>query len=218
MAKQQYAVPPRRWPWILAIVVVIAAAVLAWSVTRGGDGGDDEPGKKADPDAAVQPADGCLGGSDPIKAILPAQEQAPLTGDGAAAFLATYLRWLFVTPRPVDDLDEVGPQVWVPGIDEKWTETPKEEDGPIEVTLDGAHYRVEEIDETTATVALTYEFTNGETVTAGGGGIHVLEVVDGLWRYRGLDEAATNEAAGTDEGVSFRKQLNEAGIPFQRSC
>lgn len=43
-------------------------------------------------------ADGCLGGADPIKGILPAQQQAPITETGAAGFAHTFARWAVTFP------------------------------------------------------------------------------------------------------------------------
>lgn len=50
------------------------------------------------PASTANQANGCLGGSDPFAAILPAQQAASLDSAGAAAFARTFVRWLSTYP------------------------------------------------------------------------------------------------------------------------
>lgn len=50
------------------------------------------------PASTANQANGCLGGSDPFAAIVPAQQAASLDSAGAAAFARTYMRWLSAYP------------------------------------------------------------------------------------------------------------------------
>src|SRR6478736_9283767 len=116
--------PPRRsrWWWVagafLLLLVIVSAFIL-------GRGGRTEAPVVAAPTvtvAAPPPAssvavsaspgavgeattnpDGCLGGSDPYTAILPAQAAATLDATGAAGFARAAVRYLLVQyPRPAD--------------------------------------------------------------------------------------------------------------------
>lgn len=58
------------------------------------------------PSTSQVTADGCLGGAIELnRAIVSAQEQAPLTAEGAAAFTATLLRWTSASPAPAYKAD-----------------------------------------------------------------------------------------------------------------
>ncbi|WP_380162763.1 hypothetical protein [Kineococcus sp. R86509] len=58
------------------------------------------------PSVSQVTADGCLGGAVELnRAIVSAQEQAPLTAEGAAAFTATLLRWTSASPAPAYKAD-----------------------------------------------------------------------------------------------------------------
>lgn len=58
------------------------------------------------PATAQITADGCLGGAIELnRAVISAQEQAPLTSKGAAAFTATLLRWTSAAPAPAYKAD-----------------------------------------------------------------------------------------------------------------
>jgi hypothetical protein len=60
-----------------------------------------QPSSTPSPSTAQVTADGCLGGAVELnRAIISAQEQAPLTEEGAAAFTATLLRWTSAGPAP----------------------------------------------------------------------------------------------------------------------
>lgn len=118
------------WVLIAAAIVVglLIAAAIVYFVNRGDDGaagpapttppvvtlGPTGPppasssgtAPTAEPSAGARTADGCLGGDDPFAAILVAQQSAPLTSDGAAAFARTVARWSAAYP-----IDPAAPEV-----------------------------------------------------------------------------------------------------------
>jgi len=110
-----------RWGWVLptaAAAVAIVALLVAVLGSRGtgtttpaaavpppvpgaSGPGDRGPGPlSANIGAGL--VDGCLGGRGPdLDAVmLAAQQQAPLTVEGAASFAATFARWVMQTPSP----------------------------------------------------------------------------------------------------------------------
>lgn len=107
-----------RWAWVLIgllTIIAIVAASIAVFASRGRQvivlpPEPAAPAATASPSVAPSPtvsaptatiADGCLGGaSDLDRAVLTAQQQAPLSAVGAAAFTATVIRWASATPAP----------------------------------------------------------------------------------------------------------------------
>lgn len=99
---------------IVALVAVIATVLIM--APRGRQAVDALPSTPAStpvvtpsatataspsPSIAQITADGCLGGAIELnRAVISAQEQAPLTSEGAAAFTATLLRWATAAPAP----------------------------------------------------------------------------------------------------------------------
>ena len=101
-----------RWVWallaLLTVITVVAVAVFATREREVVPSGDpDQPvtvAPSASSPATVMPAsaaDGCLGGATDLdRAVLTAQQQAPLTPEGAAAFTAALVRWASTVPAP----------------------------------------------------------------------------------------------------------------------
>lgn len=112
------AKPTGRRGWrLVGIGVLIMVAALAAGIAIGTATTKDTPTGAA-PSSVAAPisaptstdptspantanqANGCLGGSDPAAAILPAQQAASLDTSGAAAFARTFVRW--VSTYPID--------------------------------------------------------------------------------------------------------------------
>jgi hypothetical protein len=104
-----------RWAWVL-IVLLAVIALVATSVAVFAPRGRavaallrpahvatsaPAPVSTSAPAVGTTLADGCLGGvGDPDQAVLAAQQQAPLTANGAAAFTAALARWAMTAPVP----------------------------------------------------------------------------------------------------------------------
>jgi len=104
-----------RWAWVLIVLLAVIALVAtsvavfaprgraAASLLRPAHVATSAPApvSTSAPAAGTTLADGCLGGvGDPDQAVLAAQQQAPLTANGAAAFTAALVRWTSTTPVP----------------------------------------------------------------------------------------------------------------------
>ncbi len=112
--------PPRRiWPWFIAGVAVIAAAVVVLVVTlrpASSNQVDAAPAPTPTPSTTVvtdQAPTGCLGGPGRDAAmLLAAQEAAPHTTNGAVEVAAAMVRWTFRYPGPgADEANQVGESV-----------------------------------------------------------------------------------------------------------
>ncbi len=96
---------------VTATVLIMAPrgreAVEASAETPGSSAVPAEPTSSSpNPSTSQVTADGCLGGAIELnRAVVSAQEQAPLTQEGAAAFTATLLRWTNVSPAPAYKAD-----------------------------------------------------------------------------------------------------------------
>lgn len=219
--KRQYAIRPRRWPWITAIVLACLAAAAAVAVVVFTD---VDPTKKpkaggdVDTEAPAQRADGCLGGSDPAAAVIAAQK-APHTPDGAAAFVATYLRWATETNG---SSDEIAKQVLTPEA----LAAPKEKTGRGDTFTDpmraqSENYEVLEANGALVKIELDQTFwneTTGESATTLA--VFDVELLEGVWRVGLIDEAMLQKWA--DEGptsiAAEKERLKAEGTPYDGSC
>lgn len=122
------AKPTGRRGWrLVGIGVLIMAAALAAGIAIGTATTNNTPTEavpaltpapfqaptsaSAMPTSPANQANGCLGGSDPFAAILPAQQAASLDALGAAAFARTIARWLVTfpsDPNATTVLDTIG--------------------------------------------------------------------------------------------------------------
>ncbi len=225
--KQRYATGPSRAPWIVAgVVLVVAVAVIAWMLGRDSSSAEPAPAETSSdtPSAAPQAADGCLGGPDPTTAILAAQEEAPLTAEGAAAFVATYVRWRFQAPRSVADLETTGPQIWTEDVpaDER-VEAPITPGATLRASLEDQTYEVREASEERALVALTligYD-TEGLYQDVQSVAFFAVEAVDGVWRIGPQADAPSAAFETADDSASlqsFKSELASSGTAFEGGC
>ena len=150
-------------------------------------------------------ADGCLGGDGNLNdALKTAQLNAPLTGVGAAEFLATLTRWgAAATPQ---DEAALGPSIataeWLPSV-------PKSDppEAGTTKTVKPKVYRIAEASRTDARVDI---LTDDTVVRAGQApesseswGSFPLSAVDGVWRVAG-PSTATEYTYLIENGTAFR--------------
>jgi hypothetical protein len=106
---------------ITALVALVAATVLFVTVNRTPE--IPAPAAPSSPPVFVPEAtaDGCLGGRDPLRALLEAQQLAALDSVGAAEFALAFMRWGMTFPFPAN-ADAVAAQVmtdpslWLAGV------------------------------------------------------------------------------------------------------
>lgn len=218
-----------RWAIVgLCAALIFAGGAVWW--TQRDDATPSSPSTKsptaepsATPTNTVQPADGCLGGPDPEKAVLVAHDTAPITGDGAAAFLATYFRWHFLAPKS-DPTTPITEKVWVADLDAKSklpTTEELQENGLVSfgLTLVNMHYRVEEFTGDRATVAMTFDVLGeGGAISAHAAMIGSVATRNDHWLFAGFDHRRVAQIGDAASGRAFREELTSTGIPFQEAC
>ncbi len=223
-----YAVRRRSiWPFVagLAAVAVIAAAVWALA-SRSGSA--DAPPPTAAPSVASpgtgELADGCLGrdAASPGEAVLQAQAEAPLTGDGAAAFMAAVVRWGTVLPGAPGELDTVGPRIMSADFPDDLLRSIQDEiralpEVPQTATFVGKHYEVRALNGPDATVAFTVDFVQDGAIREQAIVVAKVVVEDGKWHWAGYDQAAI-DAVSADRGTAARTALDSSGLPFEEAC
>jgi hypothetical protein len=213
-----YAVPVPRWPWVAgAALLIVALAVFGVTQLRSNG---PAPADRVQRPAASEPAAGCLGGAEPTAAVIAAQS-APHTPTGAAEFLATYIRWQTRIPQAGEASPAtVGGAVWgsdVPNdvraaaIDRQASDS--------HATFVGKHYSVREVVGARVLIALTVDLAdvNG-AVLAHSGTVAWVELVDGKWRFDGVDKDLSQQALGDDDGAAFRATLDATGTPLVEAC
>ncbi len=100
--------PRRKWPWIIAAIVVIAALTTAAFIFGTSPSGRSAPTAtpagthSASPNAtADREPTGCLGGAERTAAtVLAAQRLAPHSSNGAVEVAAAFTRWIQRFPYP----------------------------------------------------------------------------------------------------------------------
>lgn len=214
----------RRWPLALGALVVaialVAGTVLLMNRTS------KEPGPPTPPTATngtpvtsasgqegAQGARGCLGGVDPTKAILQAQQQAAITPKGAAEFVGTFVRW--TSQYPADpNYDATAAKVIHKDAGEGVVprgEQGQNTGGSAWATTVGAKYRVEDFTSTEATVSLIAPITgvqDGTEYSVESAGSWRLRTSNGRWQVFDLDRLSDSGAA----------DLRAAGMTYQGAC
>lgn len=230
--------PPAREGWwgrqtttarilLIAVPVLLALVTVVVLLPR-----SSQPAASPQPSApnTTQRANACLGGAPDLNsAVQYAQANAPLTGTGAAEFLATVLRWMATPavsqqPGRAAIAERLAPAATdeaiaaiAAGFGDSFTSA--------EPTFEGGYYRVESVGDGTATVTV-----HGWVETVGASGTPVqrhlfgtskLVVVDGVWTWserlaapwERLDDAAMKAA----EDAAWA-EITRTGQPFQGSC
>lgn len=221
----------------LALALIAATATAVWALTRPADNGGGDP-QTADPTtpSAVPvdngPADGCLGGADPTTAVTAAQESAPLTPGGAAAFSATFLRWLMQYPRPTADLESTGAGVATSSALESVlaSELATSEGGLVaegaqaRATTLGQRYEVVSFSQDEAVVATTIGLVDARGGEEPAETVAFIKLVseDGRWLFDyWLDESELSAAGlpvGDEELQEYREYIFEEGTPYEGVC
>jgi hypothetical protein len=206
-----------RWAWALiaalAVIALVSAAVIVFA-PRGRtitSHPATAPTASPAPPAATTLADGCLGGTaDLDRALLTAQEQAPLTAPGAAAFTATLVRWGDAVPWPAD---RVATAQQIDAADATAAANPFRPGGTATVRstsfTDGRFY-VESLTGTTAVVS----YLGTAAVSKNGiqqadlsiGGSAHLVAVSGKWHLRDITAERTLD------------ELQRIGTPYAGGC
>ncbi len=221
--------PARRWPRfavVLAAVVVVVALVAVYFALKPSPAPTAAPPpltptvSRTTPSASVSGAptvlaDGCLGGTDPIKAIRIAHETAPLTPEGAAAFVATLARWAGQVPHDPTEYQQTGDLIWAPGFPTAQRTLPPFPAGTTAWTsTTGSRYRVSAISAHGATVEAFFTQTanqDGATSTNGQVARVQLAVVDGRWAV----EDASPPGDGSEQLLN---ELQAEGLPYRGGC
>jgi hypothetical protein len=176
-----------RWAWALIAILAVIAIVAATVAITGRDSGDDTA---AAPPPTGRAADGCLGGIEDLdEALLTAQREAPLTSEGAAAFVATFNRWAIAAPLPADKAATAG-QILAEDVTDDARQAARVFD-PKGTTsradFSNGRYYVESFAGDTAIVSWTASAVatraGQELPVATIGGAAHLTAVDGVWRY-----------------------------------
>lgn len=220
--KTYYATTHRaRWPWVLlAIVVAVAAAVTVWATSRPSD---EKPASPTRSESEPISADACLGGDgDMAKAVLTARDEAPLTPDGAASFIATVIRWSGTLPTDPTQIETVGPEIWSSDFPESLkAEISADSTDPstaVRSSVVGKHYVVLDSGEDYATVALSVDVFTGQTLSAQAAVAPRMVVEDGHWRWAGWDSDTMLMKVGDDQGATWRKEIDSTGTAFRGAC
>ena len=208
-----------RWAWALMailLIVAIIAATVAVLIFRGGQTQRVQPPpvtaspEPASPPASPAPdeqsappsarADGCLGGPTELdQAVITAQEQAPLTEDGAAAFAATAIRWAMIVPAPRYQ-SQTADRVLVRNATasaRNLSGTKDAGDTTLKPSTVDARYYVESYEPTRAIVSVTTQITGTRGAIEQGqadvSGSLTLVAVNGQWRLQDITDGRSVE-------------------------
>lgn len=112
--------PRRKWPWIIAAIVIVAALIIAAFVLGAARNSTGAADAKPNTTGSASPAagpdaepTGCLGGTERTAAtVLEAQRRAPHSSNGAVEVAAAFTRWIQRFPYPsAEDADVVSREV-----------------------------------------------------------------------------------------------------------
>lgn len=212
--EQRTRVP--RWAWVLMaglLIIALIAGIAVVLVLRGAqtERVQPSPASEAPPPASAPApgetsaapsgrADGCLGGpTDLDRAVTSAQEQAPLTEDGAASFAATVIRWAMIVPAPRAQA-QTADQVLVRNATAAARNLSGAQD-PGDATLTpstvDARYYVESYEPTRAVVSVTTQITGTRAGVQQGqadvSGSLTLVAVSGQWRLQDITDGRSVE-------------------------
>lgn len=198
--------PLPRWVWALIVVLAVVTALAVTVATFAVRGRDvlDPPAATTLPTPTLSEgagttstapsgsaAVGCLGGaSDLDAAVIDAQEQAPRTPEGAAAFTATLVRWAYAGP-PSPRQAELASRILASGASQAARDSLSSSktvtDGStFQVSFSSGRYYVESFTPSLAIIswsAIGYLTSTGESSTVDIGGTMHLRFDSGRWRY-----------------------------------
>ncbi|GAA3621744.1 hypothetical protein GCM10022199_27740 [Marihabitans asiaticum] len=207
----------------LLLVVVVFATVLVTSRMTGREGGSpttttapEEPtapttAGQTTNEASAAGADGCLGGINPSKAVLRAQEEAALDPRGAAAMAATFFRWRGQYPQGTD-YEDVAERVFTEDAGEELlTRDAETEAGTGWADMSDGRYAVTQSDKESATVELVatgYAQQGDEESTAIVWGQIRMRASDGKWQVADVDSMPEGDM----------EAVRAEGHPFKGGC
>jgi hypothetical protein len=236
--------------WIaIGVLALVAAVAVYWAMARGGaaptppavtissapskastvssDHSATEPTSQVTQTATAggtRPANGCLGGSDPYQAVLPAQQAATPDQVGAAEFALTFARWTIA--YPIDpNAPAVLAQVAAPGyqaaalkgLDEYGRTLSAAGYTSAGATLGAANqYRITSSEQTKTSVILDLIVYRQSTTSTGrvdavqGYTTLLLDLVNGYWQITGTLPAIGNDPFAPDAGAPW--------IPYVGTC
>ena len=229
MATSTGTTSTRRWPRITVVFVVLFVAVAGVAVyfaLRPSPAPVTAPPPPSltpaltslAPSATVSGAptalaDGCLGGTDPTKAILVAHDTAPLTPEGAAAFAATLMRWIGQVPQDPTQFSSLSDKIRAPSLPPQ--PLPSVPDGTTAwVSTTDARYRVTNVANADVTVEGIFEQTanqNGSTSTDFRPVRLDLTVINGHWALKGA-------GVPTQAPNDFVASMQATGLPYRGGC
>lgn len=220
----------RRWPLIATVAGVLLAAVVGVSVffalrpapaqvakppTPALTPTTPDPSSPAVTGGATVLADGCLGGTDPIKAIRIAHAKAPLTPSGAAELVATWARWQGQAPHDPVQYQRIGREIWAPSLPADRRKTPTQPAGAIAwVSTDQARYRVTDASKSDVTIESLFTQTvsqDGAKTQVEHVGRVTLTAISGRWAFKAIG------ASGPDPAQAVRR-LQAEGLPYRGGC
>ncbi len=220
--------PAVPWP-VMAVVVVVLLAVIAWLLIRS-DGKDAATEVRSSGSSSPAPTsigqkrtgeqiagvNGCLGGKDPSVAIYTALK-APLTRSGAVSFLATVERWAALWPKPDGQQAQLAPKVLssrmvrtldrekIPSGAKRWGDTT------------GSAYKITDFSGNTATIAMTVDTIatyRGQKTTATNASVYTLGTQDGHW----ILMSAKAPLPGTHDPRKNIAAVKEGSTQLPRGC
>lgn len=223
-----------RWAWAVMVLLLIVA-VVAITVAVFGPRGQESlgaapegavppvapvapsaspsPAPSTSPTEAPEQASGCLGGPAELDAaVLTAQEQAPLTPEGAAAFAATVFRWGTGSPAAPFQA-ETAERVLSPDATDAAraiSGTQDTEGTTSSTSFEDGRYYVESHSNTRAIVSVlgtaSGTIDGVPTGEAQVWGALRLEAINGSWRLQDITETRSAE------------DLERVGTPYVGGC
>lgn len=221
-ANKRASASARRWTWTagllgLVLIVSLVTAFLAGrpSMEVGGPSAPLSAAPSSSSQTNVPSADGCLGGTDPVQAILTAQDEAPMSPEGAAAFVATWARWQGQLPHDDVEFQRTGERIWAPSLASSNRVPPAAAAGSTSwVSTELARYRI--INVTTSDVVVEAFFS--QTVSRGGANTLVQHVgrftvtdIGGHWHLKAA-------GAGEQPAEEVLQSLKTNGSPYRKGC
>lgn len=204
-----------------ALVVVLAAVLLTPR---------SPAASTPDTGTTTQRANACLGGDGNLNtAVQYAQANAPLTGTGAAEFLATVLRWTTTTDTTsaaaragiAQQLAPAAPAADVAGLS-SGVGTMFLSSVP---TFEGGYYRIDSASPNAATVTVAGSVT---TTSPGSGetrryltGTWNLAARNGIWTIKSREKQSWEQLGDADKQANQSaetKETERTGQPFQGAC
>lgn len=221
------AAPKRRWPpvaVVFAVLLVLVAGVSVYFALRPSPGSTGRPttpvttspsASAAVSGAPTTLADGCLGGTDPVKAVRIAHQVAPLTPEGAAAFVATMMRWQGQIPHDPAEFRETGKQIWAPSLPATNRNVPAPPAGATAwLSTADARYRVLNVSKSDMTIEAVFTQTgvlNGISTEVQQVGQFTVTAIDGHWALKSAGPPANDPKQTIAD-------LQAKGLPYRGGC